>query len=142
MLAVSGPCPSSAPQHNVQNLALMCRELQRRMQQAEEDSVEATPSGGATWDSIRKVIVIGVGSLEASQPARYQLALALLLAEGFEALQEAVQVHDPILTDLDKEILGEIKCQVRVSNSCIASSMKSAPAVPHPEMLTTYFKLL
>lgn len=88
------------------------KELQRRMQQAEEDSVEATPSAGATWDSVQKLLVIGLGSLEASQPARYQLALALLLAEGFEACEDPLQVHDPVLTGLDKRILKDLDCQV------------------------------
>jgi len=83
------------------------------MQQAEEDSVEATPGNGATWDSIQTFLVIGLGSLEASQPARYQLALALLLAEGFDALKSPLQVHDPVLTELDKRILKDLDCQVR-----------------------------
>lgn len=83
------------------------------MQQAEEDAVEATPNQScSTWDSIQEVVMLGLGSPERSIAARYQLALALLMVEGFPELQSPVCVRDPVLTELDKAVLKECQCQV------------------------------
>ena len=43
---------------------------------------------------------------------RYQLALALLLAEGFERLAAPVQLRDPVFTELDRKVLEDSGCQV------------------------------
>ena len=82
------------------------------MQQVEEDALEATPSSCASWDSIQGVVILGLGSVERSLASRYQLALALLLAESFEGLTSPIKVRDPVLTELDKQVLNELKCQV------------------------------
>ena len=82
------------------------------MQQAEEDAVEATPSSCATWDSVEEMIILGLGSVGNSITSRYQLALALLLAEELPQLQSSLSVRDPVLTELDKRLLGE--CHVKV----------------------------
>lgn len=83
------------------------------MQQAEEDAVEASSSSFCTsWDSIVELIILGVGSLEKAANSRYQLALALLIAEILEQRDIPIKVQDPVFSDLDKKVVEDLNIQV------------------------------
>lgn len=49
--------------------------------------------GGWRWDTVKAMVVYGLGSLESGPVPRYQLALALLLAERLPALRGPVEVR-------------------------------------------------
>ncbi len=59
------------------------------------------------WDEVEEMVVYGLGSLEAGHVPRYQLALALLLADRLPKLQGPIQVFDPVFTEVDHQLLKE-----------------------------------
>lgn len=94
------------------------------MQQSEEDALEvAGDDGCATWDRIQEVVVIGLGSIEASVPSRFQMALTLLLVDGFEHFQGPIRVRDPCFSAIDRQILADLGCKVCHFPSHLHSSL-------------------
>lgn len=72
----------------------------------------------SSWASISHMVILGLGSAEASRPARYQLALALLLAEELlPGLALPPKALDPVFSPTDKLLLQSYGWKVQ----CFAS---------------------
>lgn len=74
-------------------------------------------SGSWSWASVRRLVVLGLGSPESSLVARHQLALALqmrrlLAQEGGDGTSIEVLVFDPVLSDIDRRLLSALEMDV------------------------------
>ena len=77
----------------------------------EVEAADGTIAG--FWEKVEVMKVYGLGSLETSHPARYQLALALVLSSDLlPGLKCPVEVYDPIFTEVDKHVLRTFACKV------------------------------
>ena len=69
---------------------------------------------------ISSIVCLGVGQFASSRPARYQLALALLLRDELLPSEaggdERLHIYDPALSDLELECARLAGCAVRSSN--------------------------
>ena len=67
--------------------------------------------------------MLGLGSPEASQPARLQAAFALMLAQHLlPGLRQPIQACDPVFTLADRSLLAALGWQVRSGCCCCCSS--------------------
>lgn len=90
------------------------------MQQVEEDAIEASQSSCPPWSGIEHLIILGLGSIEKNAVPRYQLAMALLLAEELSQHRMPICAYDPVFTAVDKSVLLELTIQVLWPYQCFA----------------------
>lgn len=76
----------------------------------ERPATSSTPQAPVNKRGVSALFVYGLGSVQGSRVSRYQLAMALLLAELLGSLTP--HLYDPAFTDLDTAILQQLNCQV------------------------------
>merc|ERR1740128_273582 len=81
---------------------------------------------------IADIVCFGIGCISSSKISQYQLALLLNLSENFEC---SIEVYDPIFTEVDKQILVDLKLNLLPSNCEGKKKQNSAGAtlffLPH-----------
>lgn len=107
-----------------------CREVKAKAKAVVDRLREESGTDvGFDWNLVRHMAVFGLGSLENSRTARYQLAVALLLAaELVPNLDQPVEAYDPVFTQVDKAVLEAYGWKV------LPSSSKCCPAQSAPEL--------
>jgi len=80
------------------------------------------------WQSVRHLVIYGLGCVEDSRVSRHQLALALLLRELLPGLAGPPQLFDPAFTDVDSAVLRALGMEV------IREDERGARAVEAPTL--------
>ena len=79
------------------------------------------------WSAVQRLVVLGLGSPEASPPARMQAAFALMLAQRLlPGLQHPVLACDPVFTAVDRSVLAGLGWQVYLHALQMTASLTSA----------------
>ena len=95
----------------------VCSYIQRAVSEINKQAQSEEPDGQHQpenfWQGIRRMAIYGLGSLETNRAARFQLALAMVLSVScLIGLKTAVEVYDPIFSEVDKEVLRAYGCKV------------------------------
>lgn len=109
---------------------------QKVQQQQDQDGTASQTTNASFWPRVLHMVVVGLGSAEASRPARHQLALALLLAdEILPGLASPPEAFDPVFSPVDELLLQSYGWKVETLALCMllyASTESGVYNIGHP----------